>query len=100
MSEKEKNRFSKPVAFNTKNEADKAILNHVKRRNFSGYVKKLIAADMKVRGVVKAEDEDVEVLKIDEPKREETAAEKMARLQEMLKQKKPSDNPPGPNKFI
>lgn len=42
----EKNRFSKPVAFNHKNEKDQKILDHVKRRNFSGYVKKLILADM------------------------------------------------------
>lgn len=42
-----KNRFSKSIAFNKTNEIDKQILNHVKRRNFSGYVKKLILADMK-----------------------------------------------------
>ena len=29
----EKNRFSKPVAFNHKNVKDQEILNHVKRRN-------------------------------------------------------------------
>lgn len=38
------NRFSKPVAFNR--EKDKAILKHIARKNFSGYVKKLILADM------------------------------------------------------
>ncbi|WP_374100906.1 hypothetical protein [Bacillus sp. RIT 809] len=35
-------KFSKPVAFNEKNEKDRLMLQHVKRRNFSGYVKKLI----------------------------------------------------------
>ena len=41
------NRFSKSIAFNKTNEVDKQILDYVKRRNFSGYVKKLILADMK-----------------------------------------------------
>ncbi|PGA76471.1 hypothetical protein COL87_01235 [Bacillus pseudomycoides] len=45
----EKYKFSKPVAFNKKNEKDKIILNHVKRRNFSGYVKKLILEDIKLK---------------------------------------------------
>lgn len=45
--ENNKNRFSKSIAFNSKNEVDQQILKHVKRRNFSGYVKKLILADMK-----------------------------------------------------
>ena len=41
-----KNRFSKPVAFNSNQKIDQQILEHVKKRNFSGYVKKLILADM------------------------------------------------------
>lgn len=45
----EKNRFSKPVAFNNKNEVDQKILKHVKKRNFSGYVKKLILEDIKAK---------------------------------------------------
>ncbi|PFX35286.1 hypothetical protein COL32_30725 [Bacillus pseudomycoides] len=45
----EKYKFSKPVAFNKRNEKDKIILNHVKRRNFSGYVKKLILEDIKLK---------------------------------------------------
>lgn len=47
---KEANRFSKPVAFNRSKEADKKILKHVARRNFSGYVKKLILADIAAKG--------------------------------------------------
>ena len=46
------NKFPKSVSFNLKNASDVAILNHVKKRNFSGYVKKLILADMKEKGVV------------------------------------------------
>jgi hypothetical protein len=48
----DKNRFSKPVAFNNKNEKDQAILKHVSRRNFSGYVKKLILEDMKAKAQI------------------------------------------------
>jgi hypothetical protein len=40
-------KFAKSVSFNEKNETDLAILKHVARRNFSGYVKKLITEDMK-----------------------------------------------------
>lgn len=43
----EKNRFSKPVAFNHTMAEDKKILSHIDGRNFSGYVKDLIMADIK-----------------------------------------------------
>lgn len=42
-----KTKFPKSVSFNLKNEDDKKILKHISRRNFSGYVKKLILADIK-----------------------------------------------------
>ncbi|PGA17862.1 MULTISPECIES: hypothetical protein [Bacillus cereus group] len=42
----ERSKFSKPVAFNKKNEKDRIMLQHVKRKNFSGYVKKLIWNDI------------------------------------------------------
>lgn len=45
-------KFPKSVSFNLKNASDVAILNHVKKRNFSGYVKKLILEDMKQKGVI------------------------------------------------
>jgi hypothetical protein len=38
------------------------MLKHVKRKNFSGYVKKLIMADMKEKGI-----EVVEVATVDKP---------------------------------
>lgn len=41
------NRFSKPVAFNRTNEDDAKRLDHLKDKNFSGYVKKLIDAAIK-----------------------------------------------------
>ena len=46
-----KNKFPRSVSFNLKNEEDVAILEYVKRRNFSGYVKGLILADMKNNNV-------------------------------------------------
>ncbi|QGF21741.1 CopG/Arc/MetJ DNA-binding domain-containing protein [Bacillus phage vB_BcM_Sam112] len=36
----EKNRFSKPVAFNKTREEDNKILKYVSRKNFSGFAKK------------------------------------------------------------
>ena len=45
-------KFPKSVSFYLKNASDVAILNHVKKRNFSGYVKKLILADMEEKGVI------------------------------------------------
>lgn len=46
-----KNKFPRSVSFNTNNAVDQAILDFVKRRNFSGYVKQLILADMKTKGI-------------------------------------------------
>lgn len=102
----EKNRFSKPVAFNKRNEEDQKILKHVSRRNFSGYVKKLILEDIKrkeeKKAAVKSTKEDVvkivEEIKQPEPI-QETTAETISRLSERIKKQKPS-NLPGPKKFI
>ena len=55
-------KFPKSVSFNLKNASDVAILNHVKKRNFSGYVKKLILADMKEKGVIIQQDTEVKSL--------------------------------------
>lgn len=44
-----KNKHIKSISFNKKNENDNKILKHVARRNFSGYVKKLILADMEAK---------------------------------------------------
>jgi hypothetical protein len=41
-----KNKFPKSVSFNVTNEEDVKILKHVEDINFSGYVKRLIIADM------------------------------------------------------
>ncbi|WBL16387.1 hypothetical protein [Sutcliffiella sp. NC1] len=49
------NKKIKSVSFNKKNEKDKKILKHIARRNFSGYVKKLILADIERKEPVKSE---------------------------------------------
>ncbi|UZT28592.1 hypothetical protein vBBceSLY5_0037 [Bacillus phage vB_BceS_LY5] len=66
------NRFSKPVAFNR--EKDKELLKHIARKNFSGYVKKLIQADMQCQVQ-------------NEPKR--IPVKKKPSVQERLKQAQP-----------
>lgn len=60
-----KNRFSKPVAFNHTNEVDQSILQHVEDRNFSGYVKELILADIKAMDRSKARRREIEPIKKD-----------------------------------
>lgn len=47
------NKKIKSISFNKKNENDKKILNHIARRNFSGYVKKLILADIEIKEISK-----------------------------------------------
>lgn len=44
------NKIVKSVGFNVSNPDEYQMLKYVKRRNFSGYVKKLIAADLLARG--------------------------------------------------
>ena len=45
------NKFTKSVAFNKQNPKDIAITEFIKKKNFSGYVKKLILSEMKNQGV-------------------------------------------------
>lgn len=79
----EKNRFSKPVAFNHKNVKDQEILEHVKRRNFSGYVKKLILADIQKKKGDSYVEPELDV-KNDVPK---TMAEKLEDLKKKASNK-------------
>jgi len=103
----EKNRFSKPVAFNKKNEEDQKILKHVSRRNFSGYVKKLILEDIKRKErekvqkstLVQEVKETVEVAKQPDLIKE-TMEERLERAKGQIKQKSPGVIPPGPKTFI
>lgn len=47
------NKVIKPVSFNKTKEEDRKMLKHLEKRNFSGYVKKLVLADMKNNREVK-----------------------------------------------
>ena len=76
-----KNRFSKPVAFNSNREDDQLILNHVKRRNFSGYVKKLILADIQSRNEQKHRDEPKNEVKTEVT----NTADRLKQMQEQIK---------------
>jgi hypothetical protein len=51
------NKVVKPVSFNITKPDDAKMLDHIKRRNFSGYVKNLIWQDIKSRDEKKAENE-------------------------------------------
>lgn len=68
-----KNKVIKSVGFNITNPDDAEILKAVKRRNFSGYVKKLLLEDIRANGTKKAD-----------PVKEETAAERMERMRSQM----------------
>lgn len=47
------NKVIKSVSFNVTNKEDEIMLKAIKKRNFSGYVKKLIMADLDAKRVAK-----------------------------------------------
>jgi hypothetical protein len=71
-----KNKVIKSVAFNITVEDDVKILKAVKRRNFSGYVKKLILADINHKEQIKTENKAIQ---------ESTTADKFKELADKLK---------------
>ncbi|MFY0744767.1 hypothetical protein AB1K09_20070 [Solibacillus silvestris] len=77
-----KNKFPKSVSFNLKNAQDQAILKHVKKRNFSGYVKKLILEDMGKQNIPLADPSPVE----------QPVLSKMEQLQQKLESAKNNVN--------
>ncbi|PHC86023.1 hypothetical protein COF42_17060 [Bacillus wiedmannii] len=104
-------KFSKPVAFNEKNEKDRLMLQHVKRRNFSGYVKKLIWEAM---GLVEVEKEHTGQSEYPKIEREENKIEKTTapapitkkqptaseRIQQLKSQTKKQQTPPSSLPFM
>ncbi|WP_167519279.1 hypothetical protein [Bacillus albus] len=102
-------KFSKPVAFNEKNEKDRLMLQHVKRRNFSGYVKKLIWEAMSLAEVEKEHTKQSEQPKAEKtekiltpaapskPKVQPTASE---RIQQLKSQTKKQQTPPSSLPFM
>lgn len=101
MGEKIDNRVRKLVSFNKKKKDEAEMLKHVSRRNFSGYMKKLIRQDMlrikqeklvneieKEPTATMAEVPRTEVLKKEEPSiivKTETNEDKLSRLKNELR---------------
>lgn len=74
------NKVVKPVAFNVAKPDDAKMLEFLKKRNFSGYVKKLIWQDIKSREQKKTHQEAVNAP--DEPL---TPAQKLKQMKSQLK---------------
>jgi hypothetical protein len=51
------NKRAKAVSFNLDNKEEQMMWKYVSKRNFSGYVKKLILEDMKRKTVAKAKEQ-------------------------------------------
>ncbi|WP_051758215.1 hypothetical protein [Rossellomorea vietnamensis] len=75
-----KNKIIKSVSFNVTNEDDKKMLKHLLKRNFSGYVKKLIMREIELKGEKEGavpESSETTVLK---EEKKLTAAERLEQL--------------------
>lgn len=92
----------KPVSLNPNREEEALILKHVKRRNFSGYVKKLILADISARKEEKRQEGPAEAQIKRMPKEEQAPPARSAAevLQEMKKKRPAPMQAPPPNVFI
>jgi hypothetical protein len=91
-----KNKIIKSVSFNITNPKDEKILKAIKRRNFSGYVKKLIMADIEAREREKAQNEENKAVENDKPKEDikpTNAAERLQQLKQQQKRPGPSSAP-------
>lgn len=88
-----KNKVIKSVGFNKTNQDDAMILKAINRRNFSGYVKKLILADIAESKpqLIQEKDQEQQQPKKEKPK-EQTAADKLERLKQQ--QKRPGSSGP------
>lgn len=75
-----KNKIFKSVSFNITKPDDVTILEYLKRRNFSGYVKKLIWQDIKKQEEKKAHQEPVK-----KPSEPLTSAQKLEQVKNQLK---------------
>lgn len=80
------NKIIKSVSFNITNEQDQLMLKAIKRRNFSGYVKKLILEDLAKGKEVKEEKTETKAVEvpvkkeIPKPFIPQTAAERLEQL--------------------
>lgn len=77
------NKIFKSVSFNISKQDDVILLEYLKRRNFSGYVKNLILEDLKRQDGKKAQDEPLQ-----KPKELLTTAQKLEQMKNQLKASK------------
>lgn len=94
-----KNKVIKSVSFNKTNEQDQMILNKIKRRNFSGYVKKLIVADIKSKERENPQNWPIKEVR-KEVEQEEVIEDRRERLKRRQEQLKKAGNNPTPDPFI
>ncbi|MCM3413495.1 hypothetical protein [Metabacillus litoralis] len=95
------NKVVKAVSFNPTKEDDSIMLKHIKRRNFSGYVKKLIMRDIKEKEESKDKVDKVEQPPTNDEHPKETKKEKAETASEKLERlKKKTNNISKPNLFI
>ena len=73
------NKIIKSVSFNVTNEDDKKMLKHLKKRNFSGYVKKLIMKEIELKNEKEVRQSESEPSVWKEEKKL-TAAERLEQL--------------------
>jgi hypothetical protein len=73
------NKIIKSVSFNVTNADDKKMLDHLKRRNFSGYVKKLIMREIETKNETKGKTEPKTATVMKEEKKM-TVAERLDQL--------------------
>ena len=81
------NKVIKSVSFNQTVSDDKAMLKHFSRKNFSGYVKKLIMQDMKEKGFEPTIEAEPEKVVIPTPREQ---------IEQMKKQRSESKKPASP----
>ncbi|CAM4187751.1 hypothetical protein L1N85_11500 [Paenibacillus alkaliterrae] len=95
------NKIVKSVSLNISNADDAAILKAIKRRNFSGYVKRLILADIKAREAETAVKNNFEPSEEQtpalEPEKSLSAAERLEALKRQKGESKPAQAKPWVN---
>jgi exopolyphosphatase/pppGpp-phosphohydrolase len=91
------NKIIKSISFNVTNAEDLIMLKAIKKRNFSGYVKKLIMADLNIRkGLIfdEVKDEINEKTKNEEIKKPVNRIEELQKRSQLNQQNKKSVNQP------
>jgi muramoyltetrapeptide carboxypeptidase LdcA involved in peptidoglycan recycling len=74
------NKIIKSVSFNVTNSEDKKMLEHLKRRNFSGYVKKLIMGEIESKTETETTKKEPKIAEVFNEEKKLTAAERLEQL--------------------